>query len=75
MAEGQVEDGCENISQLVGTCSESPPRDVVWSGCLAGVDVPQDSVPSLMRRLVGGGGLGAHSLWCGWRSRSGCRRC
>ena len=29
VAEGKVEDGCENISQLVGACSESPLRDVV----------------------------------------------
>ena len=36
VTEGKVEDGGENISQLVGTCSESPPRDVVWSCCLAG---------------------------------------
>ena len=43
-ADGKVEDGCENISQLVGACSESSPRDVIWSGCLARVDVPQDSV-------------------------------
>jgi hypothetical protein len=44
MADGKVEDGCENISQLFGVCSESSPRDVVWLGCLARVDVPQDAV-------------------------------
>ena len=38
VAEGKVEDGGENISQLVGAGSESPSRDVVWSSCLAGVD-------------------------------------
>ena len=32
MAEGKVEDGCEYISQRVGARSESPPKDVVWSG-------------------------------------------
>ena len=44
MAVGQVEDGGENISQLVGACSESPPMDALWSSCLAGVDVPQNFV-------------------------------
>ena len=44
MSEGTVEDGGENISQLVGACSESSSRDVVWSWYLVGVDVPQDFV-------------------------------
>lgn len=34
VAEGKVDDGGENISQLIGKCSEIPPRDVVWSICL-----------------------------------------
>ena len=62
VTEGKVEDGGENFSQLVGTRSESPPRDVVWC---------------LMRWLVEGRGVGwswcvcASSLCCGWRSQSG----
>ncbi len=44
LAEGKVEDRGENIRQLAGTCSERLPRDVVWSCCLMGVDLPQGSV-------------------------------
>ena len=36
--EGEVEDGGVNICQFVGTCSESPYRDVGRLCCLAGVD-------------------------------------
>ena len=47
VAEGKVEDGGKNISQLTGACSESPSRDVVWFSCLAGVDVPQNFMMAL----------------------------
>ena len=40
VAEGKVEDGCENISQFVGACSESPPRD----GAPSGDETPSPSV-------------------------------
>ena len=49
VAEGKVGDGGENISQLVGAGSESPSRDVVWSSCLAVVDVPQNFMMTLER--------------------------
>ena len=44
VAEGKVEGGCENISQLVGACSENPATVTVWFSCLSGVGVPQDSM-------------------------------
>lgn len=44
LAEGEVENGGEDINQLVSTCSEDPPGNVVWSCCFAGVDLPQSFV-------------------------------
>lgn len=41
---GKVEDGVESISQVVATCSESLPREVVWSIYLVGVDLSQGPV-------------------------------
>lgn len=43
-AKGKVENGGKNISQLVGTCSEGPLRDVIWFICLAGAGLPQGPV-------------------------------
>ena len=73
-AEGQVEYGGENISQLGGTCSESSPSDVVWSSLLGLISLW--ILCTWSDEMVGGGEGGwgpsvyASSLWCGWKSLS-----
>lgn len=52
-AEGQVEYGGENVSQLGGTCSESPPSDFVWSSLLGFISLRISCTWS--DEMVGGG--------------------